>query len=113
MEQFSEPQVNFGTTFRVAGSYLNTGTSFLKRVIRRIFIIRSDLIEASRTLFLVFSIKRQPNIAKIISIHTKSTDLDPQTKYSSRDTFPLTSFIFSSGPDRPAAGQGEVLQEAD
>jgi hypothetical protein len=32
VEQFSEPQVAFGTTFRVAGIYLNTGTSFLKRV---------------------------------------------------------------------------------
>jgi hypothetical protein len=32
MEHFSELQVAFGTIFRVVGSYLNTGTSFLKRV---------------------------------------------------------------------------------
>jgi hypothetical protein len=38
MEQFVEPQVTFETTFRVAGSYLKTGTSFLKRVTIKILL---------------------------------------------------------------------------
>jgi hypothetical protein len=81
-----------------------------------IFRINSDFIEASRNFIFSFLLKKAAKIVKIISIHTKSTDLIFRTlkqKYSSRDTFPLTSSIFSSGPDRPAAGQGEVLQEAD
>ncbi len=39
LEQFSGSQAAFGTTFRVAGGYRKAGTSFLKRVIGRIFAI--------------------------------------------------------------------------
>jgi hypothetical protein len=40
LEQFSGSQAAFGTTFRVTGGYRKAGTSFLRRVIGRIFTIR-------------------------------------------------------------------------
>jgi hypothetical protein len=56
-----------------------------------------DFIEASRTLFLIFCKKRQTNIVKTVSTHTKSTGMIYETikKYSSRDTV-LLKFKFSA-----------------
>jgi hypothetical protein len=46
-EQFSESQAAFGTTFRVTGGNLKSGTSFLKRVTGMISEIVSNFNEAS------------------------------------------------------------------
>ncbi len=64
-EQFS------GTTLRGTIGYRKAGTSFLKRVTGRIFII-SDFMEAIRNFILDLFHKEQQKSMKTISFHTRS-----------------------------------------
>jgi hypothetical protein len=69
-EQFFRSQADFGTFFRVTGSYPKDGTSSLKRVTGRIFKLVSDFLEVGRNFLLDFFTKRQLKIVKTISAHS-------------------------------------------
>jgi hypothetical protein len=70
-----ESEAAFGTKiFRVIGGYLRAGASFLRGLQKGFseFVISWKQAEI---LVLTFPTKRQPNTVKIISAHTKCTDL--------------------------------------
>jgi hypothetical protein len=61
IQHIFESRAVFRATFRVTGGYMKAGTSFLKRIIGRIFRI-SDSKEASRNFFFYFFPKKAATI---------------------------------------------------
>jgi hypothetical protein len=89
LEQFSESQAGFGTTFKGTGGYQKAGREVLEGISQLVI----DFIEARRNFILDFLLKKTTenceNHKRLFKNYATVSNYRTFKKYSSRDTIPL------------------------